>query len=123
MLKTYSLFITICYSIGLTIVCLVNLSGLNTVSFSNGDKIFHSLAYFILTFLLYITFYYKYRVNKTKAVIYAILISIIFGIIIEVLQGTLTATRDSDILDVFANTLGAVLASIVIGIKNKFVLK
>lgn len=123
MLKTYSLFITICYSIALTIVCLVNLSGLSVVSFSNGDKIFHSLAYFILTFLLYITFYYKYKVNKTKAVIYAMLISIIFGIIIEVLQGALTTTRDSDILDVFANTLGAVLASIVIGIKNKFVLK
>ena len=52
-----------------------------------------------------------------------VLFSIVFGIIIEVLQGSLTATRDSDIQDVFANTLGAVVASLIIGIKNKYVLK
>ena len=123
MLKTYSLFITICYSTALTIVCLINLSGLSVVGFSNGDKLFHSLAYFILTFLWYGAFFHKFKLNKTKALIYAVLISIIFGIIIEVLQGILTATRDSDIQDVFANTLGAVVASLIIGIKNKYVLK
>jgi glycopeptide antibiotics resistance protein len=47
-------------------------------------------------------------------------LSIIFGIIIEVLQGTVTAYRSSDINDVLANTIGVLLMSVVIGMKNKY---
>jgi glycopeptide antibiotics resistance protein len=122
-LRTYFLLITILYSIVLTAVCLIDLNGVIEVKISFGDKIFHSLAYVVLTFLWYYTFYYNLNFNKGKALIYAVVISIIFGIVIEVLQGTVTTYRSSDINDVFANSFGAILAAVVIAVKNKYILK
>ena len=122
MLKTYFFVITILYSIALTIVCLIDLNGVIEVKISFGDKIFHSLAYVVLTVLWYYTFFYNLKSNKGKALIYAVVISIIFGIVIEVLQGTVTAYRSSDIIDVFANSFGAILAAVVIAVKNKYIL-
>ena len=123
MLKTYFFVITVLYSIALTVVCLIDLNGVIEVKISFGDKIFHSLSYFVLTVLWYYTFYYNLKFNKGKALIYAVVISIIFGIVIEVLQGTVTAYRSSDIIDVFANSFGAILAAVVIAVKNKYILK
>ena len=123
MLKTYFFVITILYSIALTIVCLIDLNGVIEVKISFGDKIFHSLAYVVLTVLWYYTFYYNLKFNKGKALINAVVISIIFGIVIEVLQGTVTTYRSSDIIDVFANSFGAILAAVVIAVKNKYILK
>ena len=123
MLRTYFLLITILYSIVLTAVCLIDLNGVIEVKISFGDKIFHSLAYVVLTFLWYYTFYYNLNFNKGKALIYAVVISIIFGIVIEVLQGTVTTYRSSDINDVFANSIGSILAAVVLAIKNKYILK
>ena len=123
MLKTYFFVITILYSIALTVVCLIDLNSVIEVKISFGDKIFHSLSYVVLTVLWYYTFYYNLKFNKGKALIYAVVISIIFGIVIEVLQGTVTTYRSSDIIDVYANSLGAILAAVVIGIKNKYILK
>jgi len=121
-LKTYFFGITILYSMALTIVCLIDLNGVIEVKISFGDKIFHSLAYVVLTVLWYYTFFYNLKSNKGKALIYAVVISIIFGIVIEVLQGTVTAYRSSDIIDVFANSFGAILAAVVIAVKNKYIL-
>jgi VanZ family protein len=122
-LKTYFFVITILYSIALTVVCLIDLNGVIEVKISSGDKIFHSLSYVVLTFLWYYTLYYNLKFNKGKSLIYAVVISIIFGIVIEVLQETVTTYRSSDIIDVFANSIGAILASVVIAIKNKYILK
>jgi VanZ family protein len=121
-LKTYFFGITILYSMALTIVCLIDLNGVIEVKISFGDKIFHLLAYVVLTVLWYYTFFYNLKSNKGKALIYAVVISIIFGIVIEVLQGTVTAYRSSDIIDVFANSFGAILAAVVIAVKNKYIL-
>jgi VanZ family protein len=121
-LKTYFFVITILYSMALTIVCLIDLNGVIEVKISFGDKIFHLLAYVVLTVLWYYTFFYNLKSNKGKALIYAVVISIIFGIVIEVLQGTVTAYRSSDIIDVFANSFGAILAAVVIAVKNKYIL-
>ena len=123
MLKTYFFGITILYSIALTIVCLIDLNGVIEVKISFGDKIFHLLAYVVLTVLWYYTFFYNLKSNKGKALIYAVVISIIFGIVIEVLQETVTTYRSSDIIDILANSFGAILAAVVIAIKNKYILK
>ena len=123
MLKTYFFVITILYSIALTVVCLIELNGFIEVKISNGDKIFHSLSYVVLTVLWYYTFYYNLKFNKINALIYAVAVSIIFGIVIEVLQGAVTTYRSSDINDVFANSFGAILAAVVIAVKNKYILK
>jgi VanZ family protein len=118
-LKTYALITTLIYSAALTLVCLVPLNGVIKVNITLGDKIFHAVTYMILSFLWYLTFYYNFNKSKSKALIYAMLVSITFGIIIEILQGTVTAYRSADINDVIANTIGVLIMSVVIVIKNK----
>lgn len=117
MLKTYALITTLIYSAALTLVCLVPLNGVIKVNITLGDKIFHAVTYMILSFLWYLTFYYNLNSSKTKALMYAMLVSITFGIIIEILQGTVTAYRSADINDVIANTIGVLIMSVVIVIK------
>lgn len=120
MLKSYALIITLIYSAALTVVCLVPLKGVIEVNITLGDKIFHSITYMILSFLWYYTFHHHFNKGKEKALLYAVLLSITFGIIIEILQGMVTAYRSSDINDVLANTIGVLFMSAVIGMKNKY---
>lgn len=45
--------------------------------------------------------------------------SILYGMLIEVLQETLTTTRHADIMDVLANFCGAALALIILIVMKK----
>ena len=124
MLKTYSFIITILYSLALATVCLIKVDKLvEEVHIQNADKIFHFSAYFVLTILWYITLFFQFKTKKNKSIIYAICFSVMFGIIIEILQGNVTTSRQSDINDVFANTIGVFLAALVIYKKNKILIK
>jgi VanZ family protein len=78
------------------------------VSYSNIDKFYHLFAYFTLSICWLFSFY------KKPTLKYIIVIAcIIYGIIIEVLQDTLTLYRTGDFKDVLANTLGIVLGLLV----------
>lgn len=107
LLKDNIIIIAILISIG--ILCLSLIKMPNTgIKVANIDKGYHGIAYFILTITWLITFY------KKPAKKYIIVIScIIFGIIIEILQSTLTIYRTGDYLDVFANSFGVVVALVV----------
>lgn len=48
----------------------------------------------------------------------AFVISVVFGIVVEVLQGTVTSYRSLDVYDMLANTFGALLATGVLVINN-----
>jgi len=122
-LKKSVLVITILYSLALAAVCLIKIDDLPKLEVSNADKIFHALSYVVLTFLWYATFHVCFRLKKTKALTYGAGISIIFGIIIEVLQAVFTTTRHSDIFDVFANSLGVLFTATVILLKNRITVK
>ncbi|QNM85352.1 VanZ family protein [Polaribacter pectinis] len=75
---------------------------------SGIDKWEHSFAYFTLTICWLFTFYKK----PTKK--YIVIIScILYGIVIEVLQSTVTSYRTGDYLDILANTLGVLLGLLV----------
>lgn len=101
--------------ITITIICLSLLKIPNTgIKVNNIDKAYHSIAYFVLTLTWLLSFYRK---PKKK---YIIVIScIIFGIIIEVLQSTLTVYRTGDYKDVIANSLGVLLALLIFNIFSK----
>ncbi|WP_340960042.1 VanZ family protein [Polaribacter reichenbachii] len=103
----------------IAIVCLslIKLSGTG-VEIKNIDKAFHSIAYFTLTAAWLFSFYKK---PEKK---YLIAIScIIFGIIIEVLQASLTVYRTGDFIDVLANSFGVILALIIFNLflKKKWI--
>ena len=83
-------------------------------TFSNIDKLFHGFAYFILT-LSWLIAYYKKPGEKYLIVICCI----IFGIIIELLQSTMTIYRTGDYLDVIANSAGVLFALLIFNLISK----
>jgi VanZ family protein len=84
------------------------------IKISNIDKLYHSFAYFTLTISWLLSFYKK---PEKKYVI--VIGCIILGIIIEVLQGTLTIYRTGDYLDVLANSFGVLLALLIFNVISK----
>lgn len=75
------------------------------------DKIVHAFFYFVFTSLWFLFFLKKF--NKTaplKLLILVFILSVFYGIIIEILQGVLTLTRNADVFDVLANVTGALIA-------------
>ncbi len=102
------------YAIALGTVSLITLKDLPDVQISFADKIFHFLAYSIFVVLWYFAFCYTFKFQKTKSILYAFVFAVLFGIIIEVLQDTMTASRALDVYDALANTLGALMSAIIL---------
>lgn len=73
-----------------------------------NDKLGHFIAYLVLTFfwLIFAKYFFKNTINLLLVAIACIS----YGIIIEMMQHYLTATRTASVLDVLANTTGALLA-------------
>lgn len=80
----------------------------NMIEIAQIDKVYHSIAYFVLSITWLFAFKKK---SQTKYII--VILCIILGIIIEVLQSTLTIYRTGDYLDVLANSMGVILALVV----------
>ena len=79
------------------------------------DKIVHFGFYFGATILGSFSLRELRGGNKKllKTLVRAAIGSVIYGIIIEVLQEKLTTYRDGNVYDVLANTLGAVLGAVL----------
>jgi len=83
----------------------------STVNISNIDKGYHAIAYFSLGLSWLLSF--PISIHK-KSVKYTIAISCVFyGIIIEVLQSTLTTYRTASLLDMLANAVGVFMALLI----------
>jgi VanZ family protein len=114
---------TICYSIFVAIVSLIRLDDLPDLEISFGDKIYHFGAYGILTALWFFTFMLKFNYKIKRALFLSVISAVFFGIILEVLQGSLTQHRAFDFYDALANTIGALLASLVLWATKSFYIK
>ena len=123
MLKKLVLIAAIVYTIILTFVSLIKPEDIPDIEVSYGDKIFHFLAYCILTFLWFGAFKFHFNLIKRKPLVYAAIVSVVFGIIIEVLQETLTESRTLDVYDVLANTFGVIIAVLVLVLKKNIDVK
>jgi VanZ family protein len=97
-----------------TFLCLINNNELPIPKFEkNTDKLGHMVFHIGITSLWFLYFKYKF-VNVKTALIQAFLFSFVYGILIEIAQGLFTATRSADILDVAANTTGALLVVAIV---------
>jgi len=93
----------------ITYYSLVNSSEIPSMPL-NFDKLGHIAFHFGLTLSWFL--YFKTRKSNMgyrKAAIKAFLLSLFYGILIEVCQGLFTTTRQADFKDVFANTFGSIL--------------
>jgi VanZ family protein len=92
-------------------LCLVQSDSLPVINIVNLDKYIHAFFHFVFTSLwfLFLISHTKDR-NIFMPLMIAFMLSVFFGIAIEVLQGLYTTTRREDALDVAANISGATLA-------------
>ncbi len=81
-----------------------------------ADKVVHFVFYFVLVFLgvLAVKQSIKVKSDTKNTLVYAFLFAFFYGILMEFFQYFFTENRQGDILDVLANTLGAIAGVIVI---------
>jgi len=101
----------ICWIVIITVLSLSSFEDIDTagISIPHLDKLVHFFFYFIAAILgvLLIKEQTKGRLNLSGSIIFATLIVIIYGIVIEVIQDTFTQSRSGELYDVLANSLGA----------------
>jgi len=103
-------------------LCLASPTSLPSISVLTFDKLGHLVFHFGITFMWFL-FWKTTRNNENKfALLKAFLFSFFFGIIIEILQKYFATNRAADVNDVYANSVGALIAvlTIVFLIKLKF---
>ena len=111
------LFLAIVATIIVAILSLSSVPKINLgLQIKSGDKILHILAYFTLSFVWFLAMQERMSSFAEKGRLIALLI--LYGIILEVLQGGITDYRTGDFYDVIANIIGVLLATAVI---NRFI--
>jgi len=112
------LVLAITWTIGITIASLVSFNTVPKIDLPGNDKLIHFLFYFVFVVLWSLA--KKQTYFKIKYDLLIVAFAIVYGIIIEVLQGVLTQTREADIYDALANSLGAFVGFITLYcVKNK----
>ena len=114
--KSLIYLLSIGYALCLAVASLVEINTEVTFSIKHQDKIFHFVAYAVLCFLFFLSFY-KLALNKN--LLYAALLAFTFGIIIEIFQSITAYSRESDVKDLFANTLGILTMVIILRWKKQ----
>ena len=82
------------------------------VTLNHGDKLLHFLAYGLLATLLRLGWPRSWGGTL-------LLVSVGFGIIVEILQGTMSLGRTASIADAIANTVGAITALFILHVLKR----
>jgi VanZ family protein len=88
------------------------------VKIQNIDKAVHFVFHFVLSLSWYLYFGARKK-YEFKALFQALLLSLFYGIAIEICQETLTTYRSADPLDVLANSVGALASALTIVLVQK----
>lgn len=102
-------------------ICLLKSSDIPQIAIPYLDKVIHAGLHFVFTLLWF--FYFKNKIGSLKnlkLLLISLVLSIFFGIVIEMMQKFFTVTRRADVLDVIANLFGACLAVVSIIYLNKY---
>lgn len=83
-------------------------SNIPNITLPNIDKVVHFMFYFVFVFLWYRYFFFIKK-TKTRHLFVLVGIAIIVGILVEMGQGYFTLTRQADVFDVVANSLGSIV--------------
>jgi VanZ family protein len=105
---------SIIVALAILYLSLANSKSFNEVPFLNipyFDKVAHFLMYFGL--MLVIAFEHRNEITgRTQLSMFA-LIPFVYGILMEILQLTITADRSGNIYDVLANSAGIIFAALL----------
>ena len=117
LLENNAVYIAIFFTIAILLGSLVKPELVVVDSISVSDKTYHLIAYFLLMLSWLYAFSNREKFNEN--VKYVIIGCIFFGIIIELLQGTITSYRTASFLDIIANTSGVLLAVVIFNVFEK----
>ncbi len=109
--KRAALILAIGYTIVLSVLSFISVSGMPGFGTDYDDKLYHIFAYFALMMIWYLAIG---KNTNDRRIGYIALGCISFGIIIEAMQGKLIIDRVGDLLDAVANFIGVAIAIIFI---------
>ncbi|WP_400075036.1 VanZ family protein [Winogradskyella sp. R77965] len=110
MVKKLFLIVALVYTIWLTVISLVDLKNVPSLGSSFDDKIYHFIAYFGLGYL-WVTYF---KSNPKKYIIFIVFTgTIVFGVILELLQHRLNPNRTYDNYDLMANCFGVIIGTLI----------
>jgi VanZ family protein len=103
--------IAITYTFFVYVICLLPIQNTIKAPIGNVDKLVHLAIYFIFT-LVWFAFFngLVFSGNIFKSIIKSSVFAFFTGVIIEILQHTISKGRSADVNDVLANTLGILIA-------------
>ncbi len=111
---------TIAYTILIIILSLVQLGDVPKLNTGFDDKIAHFLLYALFCLMWFLSFY-SFKIKRSLFAASAF--SILFGLIIELIQSQATIYRTGEVLDFLANTIGALAMTILIYLKKEVIIK
>ena len=118
--KNFIYALSIFYTIALTILSLIPLKDLPNLNTGFDDKIGHFLFYAILCMTWFLSFH---SLKIKRSLFAATAFSILYGLIIELLQGEVSYYRTTDVYDFLANTLGTLTMATLIQLKKEVIIK
>lgn len=111
----------ICWAFFILIISGIPGNKIPEVNVVSADKIVHFGVYGLLSFLLLFGFYRASEIELTiKLKRLVIASSIFYGVLIEILQGTVFVGRSMDVYDMVANSIGAFVGLAGFSIYKKF---
>ncbi len=106
----YIVWISVIYTVFITIVFFLPPQKTSPIPFSGADKIIHVLIHFLLIILwLFYIFSKKGLELSRKSRVFVFILVVLYGIIIEIFQHLFTHSRQADLLDVAANIIGSLI--------------
>lgn len=102
--------LSICVALTILYLCMMPSSNTEHFHITNGDKFVHAFMYLCFTFCICLNFYKQDTEFKSLTMfMWAIVIPILYGGLIEVMQGELTVSRSCDINDLIADAIGTLI--------------
>ena len=112
----------ILYTASILALSVLNISGLPKLQISHEDKLYHFVAYFVLNSIWLLALSRKIG-DQLKKYLWVPSSIIVFGIIIEIIQESMTDSRAFDVFDIFANSIGVAVSFLCFMLTKKSFLK
>jgi VanZ family protein len=96
-------------------LCLSSGSGFPRITIPNFDKVVHFTFYFVLTILMFYGWMKQqfFPMLHRQTFLRIFLIAVAYGASIEIMQELFTSTRHFELLDIAANSTGAIMGSLL----------
>ena len=114
--------IAIAYTLLITAALLAPITGAPKIEIPFADKMVHLIinAGLFVVWASYV-FSGKTKTTKTYTLPLLFLCTLLYGILIEVIQGSFIPTRGADFFDVVANVCGLILGFFAVKLTKKFI--